>query len=122
MVFFFLCVCLLMVVFHASEEVTEQHVGHRPALKIAREERRENEASDGNQTDGRGETHLPVSLTEEEQEGQISAVITHTITVPRADVDYKPACLSQEVLPYGCLVQRYNRWLVYLHLQERGEK
>lgn len=50
------------------EEVTEQHVGHRPALKIAREERRENEASDGNQTDGRGETNLPVSLTEEEQE------------------------------------------------------
>lgn len=95
--------CLLMFIFHDSEEVTEPHVARPPALKIAREERRENEGSDGRQTDGRGETHLPVSPSVEEQEGQISALITHTITVTRTDVDYKPACLSQEVLPYGCL-------------------
>ncbi|XDV40127.1 hypothetical protein PO909_009265 [Leuciscus waleckii] len=47
------------------EEVTEQHVARPPALKIAREERREN---DGSQTDGRGETHFPVSTSVEEQE------------------------------------------------------
>lgn len=89
-----------MFIFHDSKEVTEQLVAAcRPALKIAREERRENERSDGSQTDGR-ETHLPVSPSAEEQEGQISALITHTITVTRTDVDYKPACLSQEVLPY----------------------
>lgn len=93
---------LLMFIFHDSEEVTEQHVARPPALKIAREERRVN---DGSQTDGRGETHFPVSPSVEEQEGQISAVITHTITVTRTDVDYKPACLSQEVLPYGCLMR-----------------
>uniref|UniRef100_A0A672KVN4 Vegetative incompatibility protein HET-E-1-like n=1 Tax=Sinocyclocheilus grahami TaxID=75366 RepID=A0A672KVN4_SINGR len=50
------------------EKVTEQHVARPPALKIAREERRENERSDGSQTDGRGETHLPVSPSVEEQE------------------------------------------------------
>uniref|UniRef100_A0A672M609 Vegetative incompatibility protein HET-E-1-like n=1 Tax=Sinocyclocheilus grahami TaxID=75366 RepID=A0A672M609_SINGR len=50
------------------EEVTEQLVACRPALKIAREERRENERIDGSQTDGRGETHLPVSPSAEEQE------------------------------------------------------
>lgn len=51
------------------EEVTEKLVAAcRPALKIAREERRENERSDGSQTDGRGETHLPVSPSAEEQE------------------------------------------------------
>lgn len=94
-----------MFISHDSEEVTEQHVARPPALKIAREERRENEGSHGSQTDGRGETHLPVSPSVEEQEGQISALITHTITVTRTDVDYKPACLSQEVLPYGCLTQ-----------------
>uniref|UniRef100_A0A8C2EMJ1 Si:ch211-154o6.3 n=1 Tax=Cyprinus carpio TaxID=7962 RepID=A0A8C2EMJ1_CYPCA len=50
-------------------EVTEQRVvACRPALKIAREERRENERSDGSQTDGRGETHLPVSPSVEVQE------------------------------------------------------
>ncbi len=93
-------------VYHDSEEVTEQLVAAcRPALKIARAERRENERSDGSQTDGRGETHLPVSPSAEEQEGQISALITQTITVTRTDVDYKPACLSQEVLPYGCLMR-----------------
>uniref|UniRef100_A0A671SSA7 Lissencephaly-1 homolog n=1 Tax=Sinocyclocheilus anshuiensis TaxID=1608454 RepID=A0A671SSA7_9TELE len=50
------------------EEVTEQLVACRPALKIAREERQENERIDGSQTDGRGETHLPVSPSAEEQE------------------------------------------------------
>uniref|UniRef100_A0A9J8DHF0 Si:ch211-154o6.3 n=2 Tax=Cyprinus carpio TaxID=7962 RepID=A0A9J8DHF0_CYPCA len=51
------------------EEVTEPLVvACRPALKIAREERRENERSDGSQTDGRGATHLPVSPSAEEQE------------------------------------------------------
>lgn len=95
-----------MFIFHDSEEVTEPLVvACRPALKIAREERRENERSDGSQTDGRGETHLPVSPSVEVQEGQISALITHTVTVSRTDVDYKPACLSQEVLPYGCLMR-----------------
>ncbi|XP_016123373.1 vegetative incompatibility protein HET-E-1-like isoform X3 [Sinocyclocheilus grahami] len=57
-----------MFIFHDSEKVTEQHVARPPALKIAREERRENERSDGSQTDGRGETHLPVSPSVEEQE------------------------------------------------------
>lgn len=51
------------------EEVKEQPVvACRPALKIAREERRENERSDGSQTDGRGETHLSISPSAEEQE------------------------------------------------------
>uniref|UniRef100_A0A8C1HW15 Si:ch211-154o6.3 n=1 Tax=Cyprinus carpio carpio TaxID=630221 RepID=A0A8C1HW15_CYPCA len=50
-------------------EVTEQRVvACHPVLKIAREERRENERSDGSQTDGRGETHLPVSPSVEVQE------------------------------------------------------
>lgn len=96
---------IFLFIFHDSEEVTEQLVVTRPALKIAREEKRETERSHGSQTDGRGETHLPVSPSVEEQEGQIRALITHTITVTRTDVDYKLACLSQEVLPYVCLMR-----------------
>ncbi|XP_051576528.1 uncharacterized protein LOC127453842 [Myxocyprinus asiaticus] len=50
-------------------KVTEQHVAQPPAVKIAREERRENEEVNGGNTDGGGERHeSPVSPSEEEQE------------------------------------------------------
>lgn len=86
------------------EEVTEQYVSQRPALKIAREERRKDKEKDGRKTDGGKKTHAPpVSPSEEEQEGQISALITNTITVIYPDVDYKPACFLQEALPFASI-------------------
>lgn len=83
------------------EEVTEQHVADPPALKIAREEGRKNKEKDGCKADGGEKTRAPpVSPNEEEQEGQISALITNTITVICTDVNYKPTCFSQDVLHF----------------------